>query len=115
MFVIHAADGNMPADMATGSPEEVEEERRLFYVAMTRAKNHLYVMRPERYYFHHRRRSDQHSLSKITRFLPTRIQAMMERVSFGGPGGNSGGPTGNPLISGDTSQIRKKITRLWGN
>jgi DNA helicase II / ATP-dependent DNA helicase PcrA len=46
VYVIHAADGNIPSDMATGSPEEIEEERRLFYVAMTRAKNQLSVVRP---------------------------------------------------------------------
>ncbi len=41
--MIHAADGNIPSDMSTGSAEEIEEERRLFYVALTRAKNWLYV------------------------------------------------------------------------
>ncbi len=116
VFVIHAADGNIPSDMATGSQEEIEEERRLFYVATTRAKNNLYVLRPERYYFHHRRRSDQHSLSKITRFLPTSIQSIMERVSRGETGGDPWGrPAGEGgLIQGDTSEIRRRIAKLWG-
>ncbi|MCA9034020.1 MAG: ATP-dependent helicase [Planctomycetaceae bacterium] len=116
VFVIHAADGNIPSDMATGSEEEIEEERRLFYVAMTRAKNNLYVMRPERYYFHHRRRSDQHSLSKITRFLPPDIQATMERVSHGDVFGNpwERHPGSGNRIQGDTSEIRRKISKLWG-
>lgn len=115
VFIIHAADGNIPADMATGSPEEIEEERRLLYVAMTRAKNQLFVLRPERYYFHHRRRSDQHSLSKITRFLPASIQSQMDRVShgslFGDPAERRSGPGGVP---GDTSAIRRRISKLWG-
>ncbi len=115
VFVIHAADGNIPSDMATGSPEEIEEERRLFYVAMTRAKNHLSVVRPERYYFHNRRKSDQHSLSKITRFLPTHIQAVFERQSQGMTYGSGYGGTGQSgLIQSDTSEIRKKISKLWG-
>ena len=46
VFVIHAADGNIPSDMATGKLEEIEEERRLFYVALTRAKDWLYVCYP---------------------------------------------------------------------
>ena len=50
VYVIHAADGNIPSDMATGSSEQVEEERRLFYVACTRARHHLYVSHPLRYY-----------------------------------------------------------------
>ena len=51
VYVIHAADGNIPSDMATKNPAEIEEERRLFYVALTRAKNWLYVCYPFRYYW----------------------------------------------------------------
>ena len=50
VYVIHAADGNIPSDMATGDAEQIDEERRLFYVALTRAKDHLYVCYPLRYY-----------------------------------------------------------------
>jgi DNA helicase-2/ATP-dependent DNA helicase PcrA len=113
VFVIHAADGNIPADMATGSAEEIEEERRLFYVAATRAKNHLTVMRPERYYFHNRHRSDQHSLSKVTRFLTPAVQALMDHVSHGLPQGAENRGSSN-LIQGDTSEIRRRISKLWG-
>ncbi len=115
VYVIHAADGNIPSDMATGSPEEIEEERRLFYVAMTRAKNQLSVVRPERYYFHNRRKSDQHSLSKITRFLTPQIQALFERQSQGMVfGSGQSGPQQGGLIQADTTEIRKKISKLWG-
>jgi len=48
--VIHAADGNIPSDMATGSSTAIEEERRLFYVACTRAREKIYVTHPLRYY-----------------------------------------------------------------
>jgi DNA helicase-2/ATP-dependent DNA helicase PcrA len=112
VYVIHAADGNIPSDMATGSPEEIEEERRLFYVAMTRAKNHLTVIRPERYYFHHRHKSDLHSLSKLTRFLTPDVLGLMEPVFHGLAFGGSGW-TGSPISSGDTSEIRKWISQLW--
>ena len=69
VFVIHVADGNIPSDMATGDAEEIEEERRLLYVAMTRAKNRLFVCYPQRYYFRGRRRSDAHGFSQLSRFL----------------------------------------------
>jgi len=69
VYVIHAADGNIPSDMATGSPEEIEEERRLFYVACTRAKNHLYVSHPLRYYTQPRGMSDTHGYAQRSRFL----------------------------------------------
>jgi len=50
VHAIHAADGIIPSDMATGDAEQVEEERRLFYVALTRARDTLYVYFPLRYY-----------------------------------------------------------------
>ena len=69
VYVIHAADGNIPSDMATGSSEEIEEERRLFYVACTRAKNHLYVSHPLRYYTQPWGKSDNHGYAQRSRFL----------------------------------------------
>ena len=70
VYVIHAADGNIPSDMATGSPEEIDEERRLFYVALTRAKNWLVVCCPLRYYHRPGGFSDAHGYAQLTRFLP---------------------------------------------
>ncbi len=69
VFLIHAADGNIPSDMALGQPGGVEEERRLLYVALTRAKDHLHVTFPQRFY--HRRFSgdDRHSYAPLSRFL----------------------------------------------
>src|SRR5262249_37088298 len=49
VFVIHAADGVLPSDMSVGEAD-LEEERRLLYVAMTRARDRLYVTYPLRYY-----------------------------------------------------------------
>ena len=83
VFVIHAADGNIPSDMATSAPEEIEEERRLFYVALTRARNRLFVCFPQRYYFAHRATSDAHSYAQPTRFLPTAVREMFEHRTAG--------------------------------
>jgi DNA helicase II / ATP-dependent DNA helicase PcrA len=75
VYVIHAADGNIPSDMATGSDTEIEEELRLFYVALTRAKHHLDVCYPQRYYHAGRGGfSDRHSYAQLTRFLPKQIK-----------------------------------------
>jgi ATP-dependent DNA helicase UvrD/PcrA len=70
VHVIHAADGMIPSDMATGSTDEIEEERRLFYVALTRARDALYVYLPLRYYRRPRGRDDAHTYAQLTRFLP---------------------------------------------
>lgn len=73
VYVIHASDGNLPSDMATGDAEQIEEERRLFYVALTRAKNHLYVLYPLRYYTTRPGISDYYGFAQCTRFLPKSV------------------------------------------
>jgi DNA helicase-2/ATP-dependent DNA helicase PcrA len=52
VFVLNVVDGCIPSDMATDTPEEIEEERRLLYVAMTRARDDLVLMQPLRFYVH---------------------------------------------------------------
>ncbi|MFI5035315.1 MAG: ATP-dependent helicase [Acidimicrobiales bacterium] len=79
VHVIHAADGNFPADMALGSDEGLEEERRLFYVAVTRARRHLAVYVPLRY--HHRPIRDDHSWAQPSRFLSPSVRATMTETT----------------------------------
>jgi len=76
VHVIHAADGNFPADMALGTPEGLEEERRLFYVAVTRARRDLSVYVPLRY--HHHRVRDDHSWAQPSRFLSPDVRAAFD-------------------------------------
>src|SRR5262249_30264733 len=52
VFVINTVDGCLPSDLATGTSAEIEEERRLLYVAMTRAKDQLEIIVPQRFYTH---------------------------------------------------------------
>jgi DNA helicase-2/ATP-dependent DNA helicase PcrA len=71
VFVLNAVDGCIPSDLAAGEPEEIEEERRLLYVAMTRAKNELELMVPQRFYVHQQSRGgDRHLYASRTRFIP---------------------------------------------
>jgi DNA helicase-2/ATP-dependent DNA helicase PcrA len=79
VHLIHAADGAFPSDMATGTAEGVDEERRLFYVALTRARSHLHIYAPLRY--HHGDPggwTDKHSYAQRTRFLPPELDGLME-------------------------------------
>jgi ATP-dependent DNA helicase UvrD/PcrA len=61
VFVLNLVDGCIPSDMASGKPEQIDEERRLFYVAMTRAREHLHLLQPLRFYFTH-----QHRMAAVT-------------------------------------------------
>ena len=75
--VIHAADGNIPSDMALSEPGGLEEERRLLYVALTRAKDHLAVTVPQRYYHHRYSTNGNHSYALPSRFLDPAMDQFM--------------------------------------
>jgi DNA helicase II / ATP-dependent DNA helicase PcrA len=74
VYLINASDGNLPADMATGTAEEIDEELRLTYVAMTRARDFLYVLWPLRYYSG---MGDNHSYAQCCRFFTSEVTATM--------------------------------------
>ena len=83
VFIIHAADGIIPSDMATDDSDAIEEERRLLYVAMTRARDFLYVTFPLRYYFRRRPRDDAHGYAQISRFLTAGVRGEFEELGAG--------------------------------
>jgi DNA helicase-2/ATP-dependent DNA helicase PcrA len=81
--ILNVVDGCIPSDMATGTPEEIEEERRLLYVAMTRAKNDLDLIVPQRFFVHQQSRNgDRHVYASVSRFIPDRIHHSFDRRSW---------------------------------
>jgi DNA helicase-2/ATP-dependent DNA helicase PcrA len=87
VHVLHLADGCFPSDLATGHPDEVEEERRLLHVAMTRARDDLWLHVPLRYH-HHRQNSrgrDGHGYAQRSRFLSTGVAAHCDEVVVQAP------------------------------
>ena len=118
VYVIHAADGNIPSDMATGNPEEIEEERRLFYVGLTRAKNWLYVCCPLRYFRYYRPSvSDAHSYAQRTRFLPEPVVELFDQSAAGmafEDGAFEDGEGGDEVDFHLTSRtVRRRTKDLW--
>ena len=80
VFVLNVTDGCIPSDMAVGSPEQIEEERRLLYVAMTRARQHLHLVQPLRFFRTHQHRyADGYILSTRSRFIPDDILDVFDR------------------------------------
>jgi DNA helicase-2/ATP-dependent DNA helicase PcrA len=79
VFVLNAVDGCIPSDLAVGSTPEIEEERRLLYVAMTRARDQLHLMLPQRFFTHSQRSlGDRHVYAQRTRFIPDAITRHFE-------------------------------------
>ncbi len=83
MFVLNCVDGCIPSDLATGSSEEIEEERRLLYVAMTRAKDELALIVPQRFYVHGQpKNGDRSVFAGRTRFIPPPLLKHFERQTW---------------------------------
>ena len=83
--MLNVVDGCIPSDMATGTAAEIEEERRLLYVAMTRARDELHLMVPQRFYVHQQARiGDRHVYATLSRFIPEPLKKCFEcRVPAG--------------------------------
>lgn len=114
VYVLHASDGCIPSQQSAGSDEELEEERRLFYVALTRAKNQLFVSRSERALAvgHRRGGAGFSAFSKVSSFLTSEIQALCEKQTYGDVMGDFFNSEFQDSI-GDTSEIRRQINDLW--
>ena len=71
VFVLNVVDGCIPSDLGVGSSDEIDEERRLLYVAMTRAKDSLHLITPQRFFTHGQKaHGDRHVYASRTRFIP---------------------------------------------
>jgi len=80
VFVLNVTDGNFPSEFATGKPEMIEEERRLLYVAMTRAKQSLSLLSPLRFHVTQQRRDgDRHVYGARSRFMTDRLLATLDQ------------------------------------
>jgi DNA helicase II / ATP-dependent DNA helicase PcrA len=83
VFVLNVVDGCMPSDLGAGTSAEIEEERRLLHVAMTRAKDDLYLLVPQRFFAHGQRaQGDRHVYASRTRFIPDRLLGLFEKTSW---------------------------------
>ncbi|NLE56894.1 MAG: ATP-dependent helicase [Planctomycetes bacterium] len=108
VYVIHAADGMIPSDMATKDEVQIDEERRLFYVALTRAKDWLYIYFPLRYYHVKHRTGDAHNMAQLTRFLPKEARALLDQRSS-----ESLQAPGATLGFGSRSRIDDQLKHRW--
>ena len=83
VFLLNGVDGCLPSDLGTGTSDEIEEERRLLYVAMTRAKDQLSIVIPQRFYTHQQsNHGDRHVYASRTRFIPDALLLLFEACSW---------------------------------
>ncbi|MGH6672410.1 MAG: ATP-dependent helicase [Xanthobacteraceae bacterium] len=110
VFLLNTVDGCIPSDLATGTSAEIEEERRLLYVAMTRAKDHLHLIVPHRFYAQAQRvGGDRHMYAARTRFIPSDMLRLFEMCTWPKPDVAEAGPRSAP----ETIDIAARLRRMW--
>ncbi|MDA0323085.1 MAG: ATP-dependent helicase [Verrucomicrobia bacterium] len=113
VYILHAADGCIPSDMSTGSQEQIEEERRLLYVAMTRARDHLYLIHPHRFYVRQQHRHGRrHIYTPRTRFLPPPIMDRFTTRAHGSSKDKDQADSRRPAVKVNVSE---KLIDMWRN
>jgi DNA helicase II / ATP-dependent DNA helicase PcrA len=108
VYLLNVVDGCIPGDLAVGSAEEIEEERRLLYVAMTRARQHLDLMVPQRFYVTQQgRHGDRHIYGGRSRFIPESLNGLFERITPRTDGALPTAPTQQVL------DLRQRLRKAW--
>ncbi len=111
VFVLNVTDGNFPSEFATGKTELIEEERRLMYVALTRAKQSLALLAPLKYFVTQQRRDgDKHVYGARSRFVTDRLLSNFEQV-FKGQSDGSDSRFG--ARSGTRIDVAGRLRDMW--
>jgi DNA helicase II / ATP-dependent DNA helicase PcrA len=111
VFVLNVVDGCIPSDLGTGMSAEIEEERRLLYVAMTRAKDDLYLILPQRFFTHGQNaQGDRHVYAARTRFIPNGLLGLFEQTAWPimAPG-----PAVSPVSQGVRIDVGARMRGRW--
>jgi DNA helicase-2/ATP-dependent DNA helicase PcrA len=109
--ILNVVNGCIPSEMASGSAEEIEEERRLLHVAMTRAKDELDLIVPQRIFMYQQARlSDRHVYASVSRFIPSSIRDCFERRHWTD---RADKPNRAARKSGQTTNVAGNLLRKW--
>ena len=109
VHVLNVADGNLPSEFATGRPDLIEEERRLMYVAMTRARDELHLIRPLKYYITQQARGGAaHVYGAESRFITPQVKERLELVAWSAPSSGS-----SQSRTGASVDVAAKLLNMW--
>ncbi len=111
VYALNVVDGCMPSDLGAGTTAELEEERRLLYVAMTRAKDDLHLIVPQRFFVHGQKsRGDRHVYASRSRFIPDPLLQLFERQMWPLA---AGVPNNSTFEQGQRIDIRERMRGMW--
>jgi ATP-dependent DNA helicase UvrD/PcrA len=110
VYVLNVADGNFPSEFSTGKSEQIEEERRLLYVAMTRAKNDLHLIAPLKYYVANQpKHGDRHVYGARSRFLTRAVMSTLDAITWP----DNGESPGALAPSNARVNVAGKLRSMW--
>jgi ATP-dependent DNA helicase UvrD/PcrA len=111
VFILNVVDGCIPSDLATGTPEEIDEERRLLYVAMTRARDDLVLMQPLRFFMRGQARGgDAHVFAPRSRFI---AECDLDAFELIGGHVSCGGENGTVERPVATIDLKTRMREMW--
>jgi DNA helicase-2/ATP-dependent DNA helicase PcrA len=112
VFILNAVDGCIPSDLSAGNAAQLDEERRLLYVAMTRARHRLHLLVPQRFYVTQQGEfGDRHLYGALTRFVPPHLAPLFEAVV--GEAAPAGSSEQMPPMPQPGFDIRDHARSLW--
>jgi DNA helicase-2/ATP-dependent DNA helicase PcrA len=113
VYVLNVVDGSFPSEFSTGKAELIEEERRLFYVALTRAQNDIVLMAPLKFHLTNQsRQGDAHVYGGRSRFMTDKVLQKLDPMTFHGTNNASGDNLRNDAES-STLDATARMKEMW--
>ena len=110
VFILNTVDGCIPSDLSTGTKTEIDEERRVLYVAMTRAKDHLHLVMPQRFFTHNQHpRGDRHVYTPRTRFIPSKLLKLFSCTNWS----SEAAETAPPTTRAPQVDVAARMRKMW--
>src|ERR1700691_5030356 len=110
VYVLNVSDGNFPSEFSTGKPELIEEERRLLYVAMTRARNELHLCAPLKYQVTQQAKDgDRHVYGAKSRFMTDKVLETFEKTTYR----SLSGPESLRAGEAATMDVVAELKEMW--
>jgi DNA helicase II / ATP-dependent DNA helicase PcrA len=110
VYVLNVADGNFPSEFAAAKPDMIEEERRLLYVAMTRARNELHLCAPLKYQVTQQAKDgDSHVYGAKSRFMSDKVLECFERTNYR----SIQGPESLRAEDSATVDVAAQLKEMW--
>jgi DNA helicase II / ATP-dependent DNA helicase PcrA len=114
VFVLNVVDGSFPSEFSTGKAELIEEERRLFYVALTRAQNDLVLMAPLKFHLTNQsRQGDAHVYGGRSRFMTEKVLQKLDPTTFHGSSNAGGDTLRSDSTENATLDVSARLKEMW--